>query len=173
MAILIMWLWYTVPGGYAALFLHEMGHTIAGELLGVPVKGLKFTWFGIGVVRAPGGPLSNLLISAAGPIFSLLVGLVTWPLWKLFATANFCMFLFNLIPIANSDGDRVWRCAAELGWIDDPTLPRPGLAKSHSWLKSKGFSTWDLEQMELSEKHPPAPGVSSLQKMESGDPPKP
>jgi len=149
------------------VLMHELGHAIASELLGAPIKGVKLTWLGIGILRDAGSPLPNILISSAGPLMSLLVGLAAWPSWKLFAMANFCLFIANIAPIAGSDGDRIWTCAAKLGWIDDPKLPRRGLGRRHAWLLGRGFSTWDLEQMELADDHPPAPGLASLPKMES------
>jgi hypothetical protein len=64
------------------------------------------------------------------------------------------MGVCNLMPIRGSDGDRIWTCLAQLGWIEDQTLPAPGLAESHRWLKEYGFSDWDLEQMQLAEEYP-------------------
>jgi hypothetical protein len=52
----------------AAVILHESAHAIVGEILGVPVKGIRFSWGSIGLLRASGRPLANLLISCAGPL---------------------------------------------------------------------------------------------------------
>jgi hypothetical protein len=154
-------LWY-----YAAALLHESAHAIVGEILGLPAKGFRFVWGSIGIVRASGTPLANLLVSAAGPLMSLGIGILIWPYLRAFALINICLAVCNLIPIRNSDGDRVWTCLAQLGWIHDSGLPSPGLAETHGWLRSRGLSAWDLEQMELADEYPAAPGLLSLPKME-------
>lgn len=135
---------------YAAALLHESAHALAGELLGMPVKGFRFSWGSIAIVRETGSPLTNLLISCAGPLLSLLVAWALWPYLRAFSLANFCVGLVNLIPIRNSDGDRILICMGQLGWIGDgPASSRDGrrdLRRTH---------------------HPAAPGLLSLPKMES------
>lgn len=144
-----MILWY-----YAAVLLHESAHAIVGEILGMPVKGVRFSLGSIGLVRESGRPLANLIVSAAGPLVSLYICAAILPYSHPFALINFCLGFCNLIPICGSDGDRIWTCLAQLGWIEDRTLPAPGLARSHRWLRQYGFSDWDLEQMQLAEERP-------------------
>jgi Zn-dependent protease len=149
---------------YAAVILHESAHALVGEILGVPVKGIRFSWGSIGLVRASGRPLANLVISCSGPALNLYICAALWPSFQAFALINFCLGFCNLLPIRGSDGDRIWTCLAQLGWIEDRTLPAPGLAHTHRWLKSRGLSDWDLAQMELAGEHPAAPGLLSLPK---------
>lgn len=152
---------YIMEAGVAytlAAILHELGHAIAGELFGSPVKKMKLTWAGLCVVRDAGSPLPNLLISSAGPLISLAVGLAAWNRWDLFAIANLCIFLANVSPIQGSDGDRIWMCAVELAWMGGRRRPDRRLGRDHAWLLERGLSRWDLEQMELAEPWPPAPG---------------
>lgn len=150
---------------YAAALLHESAHALAGELLDLPAKGFRFSWGSVAIVRSQGTPLSNLLVSAAGPSLSLLVAGLVWPYLHLFALANFCLGVANLIPVLGSDGDRILGCMEALGWIEPVGGRRHGLAVSHAWLRSLGFSDWDLGQMELAEECSPAPGLLSLPKI--------
>jgi hypothetical protein len=77
-----------------------------------------------------------------------------------------CVGFVNLLPVRNSDGDRILSCLERLGWIAPASPYKDGLATSHAWLRSRGFSDWDLSRMRLADEHQAAPGLLSLPKME-------
>jgi Zn-dependent protease len=99
--------------GIIAMVFHEAGHLIAALLVGIRVKSVGFTWKGLYTVRERGTPLTNLLVSLAGPLTNLAL-LALWPLSRKFGLANLCFAFFNILPIEGSDGERVWRCWREL-----------------------------------------------------------
>lgn len=96
--------------GIIAMLLHECGHLLAALLLGVRIKNIGMKWNrGLYTVRESGTPLQNLLIALAGPLVNiLLVGAGVWS--SIFALANFCYALANMLPIEGSDGYRIAAC---------------------------------------------------------------
>ena len=112
----LAWFYPVVEGlglGILGMALHEAGHLAAAFAVGVKVKNVGFCLKGMYTVREPGPPMKNLVISLAGPAVNLAL-VFTWPWFHLFALANLCFTFFNLIPIKNSDGDRVLTCWDEL-----------------------------------------------------------
>lgn len=108
------WAWFipVLDGfllGVLALALHEAGHALAAAAVGVRVKGIGLDWKGLYLRREAGTPGRNLAISAAGPMVNLLL-VVTWAWWPVFALANACYMLFNVLPLPGADGERVLRC---------------------------------------------------------------
>lgn len=113
----INWLYPFINGlgfGVIAMLLHETGHLIAALLLGVRVKNVGMKWNkGFYIVREQGTPHQSLLIALAGPSTNLL--LIATSLWvPLFAAANFCYALANMLPIEGSDGYRIASCWREI-----------------------------------------------------------
>src|SRR6185312_990137 len=92
----------------AAVVLHESTHIAAATLLGVRVKRIGLNWKGPYLVREPGTPAQNLVISAAGPGINLLLALL-WPIAPQFAVVNLILGSSNLLPIKGLDGERVWK----------------------------------------------------------------
>jgi Zn-dependent protease len=102
---------------YAAALIHELAHAAVSECCGLPVKGLRFSWGSIGIVRPVGRPAANLFVSLAGPAMSLLVAWLAWPHFRTFGLANLLIGALNLLPMRGSDGGRVLGCLKRLHWI--------------------------------------------------------
>lgn len=113
----VRWLFPFTQGlglGVLAMLLHEAGHLIAALILGVQIKNVGMKWNkGLYTVRQHGTPLQNLLVSAAGPFTNLLFIAATVKA-PLFALANFCYALANMLPTEGSDGFRIAECWQQL-----------------------------------------------------------
>lgn len=91
-----------------AVFFHELGHYIALQLLGV--KDIEISFVLASVKLSLHEQLCNkksAIIAIAGPTVNLFLSLLL--LYenyyiKYFGVANFILFLFNMLPIANLDG---------------------------------------------------------------------
>jgi Zn-dependent protease len=95
--------------GYG-VFLHELGHVMAAELLGLKVKRMCFHWpLGVGFERSAGTPGENCAVALAGPLMNLLLA---WCFWEqpLIAHGNLGFALINLC-LPHSDG---WKAAQYL-----------------------------------------------------------
>lgn len=122
---------YAAAFGFAVLFAlcilaHEMGHTLVSTFLGYPVRRVVlFLLGGVSEIEGePKRPRDELLISAAGPVVSVLLtgaffgGYVAAPdrslpeiLLLLLAYSNGLLALFNLLPGLPLDGGRLLRAA--------------------------------------------------------------
>ncbi len=97
-----------------SLLLHEFGHAVVARSYGVPVKEIGLCLLGAYTVRnkspqwrvelqtAIAGPLANCVLAAA---FACLPGSMS----HLLAMSNLLLALTNLVPIAPSDGWRLWQ----------------------------------------------------------------
>jgi len=94
--------------GIPAMLFHECGHVAVARLCGVKVKKVGLSRKGFYTVREAGPRWANLLISMAGPLFNLLLAVALRSVLPTFAWVNLIAFLYNLLPIANSDGSRVY-----------------------------------------------------------------
>lgn len=126
----------------SAFALHELAHKIAGNFFGFPAgftyskKGLYFALF-MGVVlgfafAAPGAVIiygrpskkENGIISLAGPLMNLLMGILFFCVGILFlllsfefigrgiifiSLINFFIGCFNMLPIMPFDGAKIWK----------------------------------------------------------------
>jgi len=135
---------------YVAALLHEMAHVLVAVWCGVRVKGVRFTWGSLAVVREAGGPFANLSISLAGPALSLVIAWLAWPYFTAFSWANLCVGICNLLPIRGSDGDRAISCMEAMGWVRRPRRVDPRLR----WLRAKGYTDTDLELLTVAEESP-------------------
>ncbi|WP_204101386.1 M50 family metallopeptidase [Occallatibacter savannae] len=113
----VRWLFPFAQGlglGVLAMLLHECGHLVAALLLGLRIKNVGMKWNkGLYTVRQHGTPLQNLLVSAAGPLANVLLIALAVKI-PLFALANFCYALANMLPIEGSDGFRIAMCWQQL-----------------------------------------------------------
>lgn len=107
------------------VFLHELGHALAGAVLGIGTK--EITMYPLGgltyQVLADGAVMRETLIALAGPLASLAVagvlygcdlatqsvGLGDSPILLQLAWINLAIALLNLVPVAPLDGGRVLR----------------------------------------------------------------
>ena len=114
---LVLWLGPFVNGvglGVLAMLLHECGHLVTAKMLGVRVKKVGFGWRkGIYIRREQGSPLESILIALAGPLANIIMIPLSHSV-PLFALANCCYALGNLLPIDGSDGSRVAICFRSL-----------------------------------------------------------
>lgn len=104
---------------FGSVLLHELGHAVVARTLGVHVAGIELSFFGgaAKMVQLPRTATHELLIAAAGPAVSLMLGglglglgalthssLFVWLGWT-----NFIIAAFNLIPALPMDGGRILR----------------------------------------------------------------
>ncbi len=126
--------WLGLPAGvlfFGSLLVHEMAHALAGRACGIATLRIDLNLLGgMAVMTRPGRtPRQELLIAAAGPAASLVLGLVLlvpagWlgaafdmgrmqprDLVGAMAALNLFMGLFNLVPALPMDGGRMFRAA--------------------------------------------------------------
>jgi tetratricopeptide (TPR) repeat protein len=126
------------------IFLHEIGHAFAAQMVGVPVKSVVVWLLGglTNLAYKPAKPLHNLFIFAAGPLMNMLLAFLcvavfilsalvflpysTTPetyVWfqtfqNLFfslAVVNIILVVFNLLPVYPLDGGNILHAAME--WL--------------------------------------------------------
>jgi len=100
--------------GLSAMVLHEFGHLVTSLMVGIKVKSGGLCMKGMYIVREAGSPAKNLLVSLAGPLTNVALILLFWHTSPKFVLANFCLALFNLLPVTGSDGDRALLCLEQM-----------------------------------------------------------
>lgn len=125
--------WYWGMGFVAAMaffvciVLHELGHALTAQKLGIPIRGITLFMFG-GVAeldREPPSALKEFLMAIAGPLVTVAIvavlGVViyfglqnTWDRAYLvvltyLAWINLVVLIFNMVPAFPLDGGRVFR----------------------------------------------------------------
>ena len=136
--LLMAWTFASEPASWAlmvaAIFgcvmLHEFGHALAARALGIPTRSITLYFFG-GIARLermPRAPGAELLITLAGPLVNVAIGLALgmalwvegalrpgaeWIPLTLFASnlmlVNFLLAVFNMVPAFPMDGGRILR----------------------------------------------------------------
>jgi Zn-dependent protease/CBS domain-containing protein len=108
---------------YLSVLVHELSHSVVARGYGLPVRRiLLYPLGGISEIeREPQTPVREFLVSAAGPVLSLLLGAAGWGLAQVFTTgisgslvrqlmmANIIVGVFNLLPGLPLDGGRMLR----------------------------------------------------------------
>jgi len=117
---------------YFSVFLHEVSHALTARAFGLPVRGITLHFLGgyTEIERESPTPGRDLVVSAAGPALSLLLGaaayagtvpvtgdVVEFLLYEL-AAANLVVGVFNLLPALPLDGGHmlravVWRFSGD------------------------------------------------------------
>jgi Zn-dependent protease len=104
---------------FGSVLLHELGHAVVARKLGVQIAGIELSFFGgaAKMVQLPRTATHELLIAAAGPAVSIMLGgiglglagvtgstVLAWLGWT-----NLILAAFNLIPALPMDGGRILR----------------------------------------------------------------
>lgn len=96
-----------------AVIAHEMGHLFLFLLLTKEAPTLEAEGFGLRLCALrPLLPREELLITLAGPLSNILLGILLCRIgeWGLFfGSLHFLFGLFNLLPLGMSDGERLLR----------------------------------------------------------------
>jgi hypothetical protein len=101
-----------------SVLAHELAHGLTAEYLGCRVKRVVVCWRGLGVVRARGLPMQNLLIAAAGPAMSFLLAFLLWVDAPMVAWGNLAFGLLCMLqPNPASDGSKIVTALKQLRWI--------------------------------------------------------
>lgn len=133
-----------VSGLALFIFLHELGHAFAAQLVGVQVKSVMVWLLGglTNLAQRPEKPMHNLFIYAAGPLVNMLLAFVCVVFYMLTVTVflpfssnhetyiwlqtfqnlffslaivNLILIVFNLIPIYPLDGGAILHAGME--WL--------------------------------------------------------
>lgn len=93
-----------------AVVIHESGHLFIMFLFNRKPKALEVKLFNITIVqdsRYKTAFYKDVLITAAGPLFNILIYLLFFGFYPEFATVNLFIGLFNLLPAASLDGGQI------------------------------------------------------------------
>lgn len=150
--------WWMGAAGAIGLFVsivfHEFCHSIVARAFGLPMKGITLFIFG-GVAEMeeePSRPLAEFLMAIVGPLASVVLGGLSFLIYKLIAMAggpgpvfyvflylgwlNIILAVFNMIPAFPLDGGRVlrsilWAMKGNLKWA---TRVSSQLGSAFGWL---------------------------------------
>lgn len=98
---------FRMLGVYLCLIIHEAGHGFVAHSLKAKISYIRIMPFGIAMRIS--GKLSNrksLIISLAGPIFSIIAGLLFEN--KFLRYSNLALGIFNLLPVKGLDGGKIF-----------------------------------------------------------------
>ncbi|MBE0596354.1 MAG: site-2 protease family protein [Desulfuromonadales bacterium] len=115
-------------GLFASIIFHELCHSLVARRYGLPMEGITlFLFGGVAEMREePADPKTEFLMAGAGPVASIVLGIVFWLLyawgdgfWPLLlggvigylALINWILAAFNLLPAFPLDGGRMLRAA--------------------------------------------------------------
>lgn len=116
-------------GLFLSVLVHELGHAVVARLYGVKTLEIRL-WFLGGVARLeamPRGRGAEAVVAVAGPITSLIIGILLWLALPLavgnpgfaivvsyLAVTNVALAIFNMLPALPLDGGRILRGLLEL-----------------------------------------------------------
>ena len=106
---------------FAALIVHELAHSVVARREGLPVRDITlFVLGGVArIAREPRRPVAEMVMAAAGPLTSLVIGVLFLLLWfalgagtdtplqivvSWLAWMNAVVAVFNFVPIFPLDG---------------------------------------------------------------------
>ncbi len=127
---------------FGSVLMHELGHALVARSKGLPIADISLYPFGgmAKMTRAPKTTGDEILVAAAGPVVSIILGLGFWgfslatsslQLWTL-AKVNLILGGFNLLPALPMDGGRILRAilARKVGYYKATTTA----AKTARWI---------------------------------------
>jgi Zn-dependent protease len=111
---------------FASVLAHELGHSITAQKHGIPVSSITLLIFGglASITREPERPGIEFKIAIAGPLTSIVLGIIFWVLYFFLPSPSFdgvakiafwlgwmnlVLAAFNLLPGFPLDGGRVLR----------------------------------------------------------------
>ena len=109
----------------APVFVHELGHLAAMRLLGVNIRSVGFSAFGIDIQKAGGLGISyakEIIVASSGALanLALALGLSFFShdfdnpgRATLFMAANIAVAAFNMLPVGGLDGGSLLKLLAE------------------------------------------------------------
>ena len=106
----------------SAILLHESGHLFALMLFRARIVTFRLSFFGITLCHTPlPSPFASFLVAGFGPLFSILGYIVSQYSVELhtFSLISLMLGLFNLLPIATLDGEKI--CKTLLSLLLSPT----------------------------------------------------
>ncbi|MCA9822148.1 MAG: site-2 protease family protein [Dehalococcoidia bacterium] len=141
---------------FASIVLHELAHSLVAKAYKIPVRSITLFIFGgvAHITREASRPAAEILMAAAGPLTSLVLGAVFLGAWAVagadlnqpsaldttlfwLAWMNILLGLFNLLPAFPMDGGRVFR---SLIWLVTGSYDRA--TRIAAWT-GRGFA-WTL-----------------------------
>jgi Zn-dependent protease len=120
--------WQFAIGFVLLIFIHEMGHVYAAQMMKVPVSAPVFIPFlgaHILLQRQPQNAWSEAVIGIGGPILGTLGALACeclyrlghGQIWMALATSGYMLNLFNMIPLTPLDGGRIVTALSPWLWL--------------------------------------------------------
>jgi Zn-dependent protease len=124
---------------FASIVLHELGHALTAQRLGVPIRGITLFIFGgvAEMTEEPPTAKAEFQVAVAGPVVSVVLGFAflaagfggaaaAWPavateLLQFLGAMNLYLVVFNMVPAFPLDGGRVlrsvlWQWKGSLRW---------------------------------------------------------
>ena len=119
---------------HAAAALHECAHLASMRALGCLPERIRFTAFGVDIVRPcrpDHGYLRDAAVSLSGPAANLtaaaLISLFSGSAAHNSALANFALFAFNILPVGPLDGGQALYSLLCLRWEPDAAARAVGI----------------------------------------------
>ncbi|MGI8925313.1 MAG: site-2 protease family protein [Tepidiformaceae bacterium] len=111
---------------FSSIVLHELAHSVVAKLYHIPVKSITLFLFGgvAQITRDAARPMGEFLMAVAGPLTSMVLGMIFFGAWFAIgasdgrpidfvlywlALMNGVLAVFNLLPAFPMDGGRVFR----------------------------------------------------------------
>lgn len=92
---------------FLSIFLHEVGHLIALCALRIRIRRISFRMSGALIETVPLSYTQELFVSVSGPTVNFILLCLCRRSHPLMAFLNFCLMVYNLLPLYPLDGGRV------------------------------------------------------------------
>jgi Zn-dependent protease len=125
-------------GTLGSFFMHEYGHSLAARWMRLPVREINLSLLGAFTsVAEPPSPKAAFIISTAGPLVNILIGIILYAAHLAFkgsdiiSTVCSCLSVFNvtfaafnLLPVLPLDGGFIvrsafWSATSDLTWANE------------------------------------------------------